>query len=710
MAVGKNYLKEVQKFATSQYWHSGMRITAGIFLPLIFLILTGRIAAAIPFLWGALFVSLTDTPGPIHHRRNGMIAAILLNTAVVLLTSFTKEYQGFLILQIIGIGFLLSMGAIFSARAGAIGTLALIVMLLNLLSIHNEYNTVKGSILIAAGGLWYMVFSLLLYKIRPYRAVEQSLGELLIAIADYVRARGGFYKEGAEPVRCFDRVMTTQSTVQDIQNQTQAFLFNTRQLLGDASPKSRSLMMIYLDSVDLFEQAMYAYQDYALLHKTLDHTGLPNRYYGLILEVSAALEHIGLSVQMGSAVKKNIDLTRRLDDLERLTLKHVEDAVDPNVILSLEALGKIFNNVYDICNRINKIVLYTRLAGEMTNTSFEQAQKISQMAATQPLNFRIFRENLTLKSDIFRHALRLTIAMIIAYVVSVIFSLSHSYWVLLTIVTILKPAYAISRERNISRLGGTLVGVILVSIILYLTTNNTLLMAVMMVSMLLGFSLLRIQYFGFVVFLTIFVIISIYFLNPDGFQPMIRERLVDTAIGSLVAFLASRFIFPVWTQDAIKDSMEKMIEANQHYFWQAWIAVKNKKTVTPAYTHARQDAIVSLTNLSDKFQHMLSEPQQTSQASPIHQFVIASHMLTGHIAALSTEELWGRGNSNELEEMAKSISLELQCAQDNLRDKSSQTDIKPNLPDALSRQSLAQLSMIFALAHDIRKISARVSA
>ncbi|MEO5602509.1 MAG: hypothetical protein ABIR06_16425, partial [Cyclobacteriaceae bacterium] len=208
----------------------------------------------------------------------------------------------------------------------------------------------------------------------------------------------------------------------------------------------------------------------------------------------------------------------------------------------------------------------------------------------------------------------------------------------------------------------------------------------------------------------IFVIISIYFLNPDGFQPMIRERLVDTAIGSLVAFLASRFIFPVWTQDAIKDSMEKMIEANQHYFWQAWIAVKNKKTVTPAYTHARQDAIVSLTNLSDKFQHMLSEPQQTSQASPIHQFVIASHMLTGHIAALSTEELWGRGNSNELEEMAKSISLELQCAQDNLRDKSSQTDIKPNLPDALSRQSLAQLSMIFALAHDIRKISARVSA
>jgi hypothetical protein len=139
--------------------------------------------------------------------------------------------------------------------------------------------------------------------------------------------------------------------------------------------------------------------------------------------------------------------------------------------------------------------------------------------------------------------------------------------------------------------------------------------------------------------------------------------------------------------------------------------MKTRQTETPAYAHARQNAIVSLTNLSDNFQRMLSEPQQPGEASPIHQFVIANHMLTGHIAALSTEEVaGGHSESAELEEMARSITAELQSAEDNLRDTHSRTDDKPVLRAPLANQSLVQLSMIFALAHDIRKISGRLIA
>src|SRR5688500_1268824 len=237
MTVGKDYLQEVQKFTSSQYWYSGWRITAGVMVPLLIFILMGWVSFAVPFLWGALFVSLTDTPGPIHHRRNGMIAAILLNTAVVLLTGLTREYQVLLVTQIVVLGFFLTMTAVYGGRAGAVGTLALIVMLLNLLSIDNEYNTLQGSLLIAAGGVWYAMFSLVLYGIRPYRPVEQALGEHLIAIADYMRARAAFYREGSDLSQCFHRVMREQSQVRNIQNQTQELLFKTRRSMGDASPK-----------------------------------------------------------------------------------------------------------------------------------------------------------------------------------------------------------------------------------------------------------------------------------------------------------------------------------------------------------------------------------------------------------------------------------------------------------------------------------------
>jgi uncharacterized membrane protein YccC len=706
MSVGRDYLQEVQKFTSSQYWYSGLRITAGVMVPLLVFILTGKLAIAVPFLWGALFVSLTDTPGPIHHRRNGMAAAIILNTGVVLLTSFTKDYQALLVIQILVLGFLLTMTAIYGGRAGAVGTLALIVMLLNLLSSHDEYNTLTGSMMIAAGGGWYMLFSLLLHGIRPYRPVEQALGEHLIAISHYIKARAAFYREGADLSRCFNRVMTEQSEVRKIQQQTQELLFKTRRFVGDASPRSRSLMMIYLDSLDLFEETMYAYQNYSQLHKYAEDGDLLNRYYGLILELAAGVEYIGITVQMGKPVKNDFDITRRLGELQQYTVEHFQrharSGQDETVF------RKILNNVQEISNRINRLILYTRMETD-TGTTFEMAQKVNRVAATQPISLKFFRDNLTFKSDIFRHAIRLTTAIMIGYLVTVFLSLTHAYWVLLTIVTIMRPAYVLTKKRNIERVAGTLVGVIAVSLILLLISNTTVLLVILVFSMLLGYSLLRVHYFTFVVFLTIFLVISLYFLNPFEFQTLIVERLIDTVIGSLIAFFASRFILPVWGHHEIRDSMQKMIEANRQYFLQAWTALKMNNATVPAYALARQDAIVSLTNLSDNFQRMLSEPRETHNSTLIHQFVIANHMLTGHIAALSNEELSAdRAHTPELEDMARTISNELQGAEDNLRDMRSKTDMDPMVEAPLARQSLTQLSMIFSLARDVRKIAARL--
>lgn len=708
MTAAIAYLQQVQKFTSSQYWYSGMRITAGVMVPLIAFISMGWLSIAIPFLWGSLFVSLTDTPGPIHHRRNGMVAAILLNTAVVLLTGLTKEYQILLVAQIIVLGFLLTMLGIYGSRAGAVGALALVVMLLNLLSIHAEYDTITGTLLIAAGGLWYMLFSMLLHGIRPYRPVEQALGEHLIAIAAYTRARGSFYREDADLDQCFHRVMKEQSDVRNIQQVTQDLLFKTRRLVKDASPKSRSLMMIYLDSLDLLEETMYAYQDYQHIREALAGSGLLNRYYGLILELAAGIEYIGITIQMGNPVKRDFDLTTRISELQQLTDREFDKEGAGDHIVVRAALNKILNNVSEIANRMNRLILYTRMEAER-GTSFEAAQKISRLAATQPISFKLLRENLTFKSGAFRHAIRLTAALIAGYIVSVLFELEHSYWLLLTIVTILRPAYVLTKKRNLERVVGTLVGIIVVSGLIWFISNATVLLAILVISMLVGYSLLRVHYFTFVVFLTIFLVISLFFLNPDDFPSLIRERLVDTVIGSVIAFFASRFIFPVWGHHGINESMQKLLEANRQYFLQAWTALKTKETESHAYALARQDAIVSLTNLSDNFQQMLAEPQQSNQATHIHQFVIANHMLAGHIAALADEPVTEHHDAEALEDMARAITYELQCAEDNLRHTHARTDLHPSPEPESKKQSLTQLSMIYGLTREVRKISARLA-
>ena len=76
--------------------------------------------------------------------------------------------------------------------------------------------------------------------------------------------------------------------------------------------------------------------------------------------------------------------------------------------------------------------------------------------SSKPLHVSLLLENLNLRSNNFRYAIRLTLAMVIGYAVSLFFAVSHAYWVLLTIVTILKPVYNVTRRRNIQRVMGTL--------------------------------------------------------------------------------------------------------------------------------------------------------------------------------------------------------------------------------------------------------------
>ena len=68
-----DYVKEYRSFISSHYFHEGVRVTSGILIPSLTLGYFGHIETGINISLGALAVSISDNPGPIRHRRNGMI-------------------------------------------------------------------------------------------------------------------------------------------------------------------------------------------------------------------------------------------------------------------------------------------------------------------------------------------------------------------------------------------------------------------------------------------------------------------------------------------------------------------------------------------------------------------------------------------------------------------------------------------------------------
>src|SRR5687767_8902020 len=184
-----DYLKKYKSFLYSYYLSSGVRITAGVVLPAVIFSYFDMLSQGVAISLGAMCVSGTDNPGPIHHRRNGMLICLLFLVAVAILTSLTAAFPVLLGILITVFCFIFSMIGVYGSRAISIGVSALLIMVLQIGHPSQGKEVIIQAAYILLGGLWYTGLSLLLHKFAPYRLAQQALGECIAATANYIRIR-----------------------------------------------------------------------------------------------------------------------------------------------------------------------------------------------------------------------------------------------------------------------------------------------------------------------------------------------------------------------------------------------------------------------------------------------------------------------------------------------------------------------------------------
>lgn len=636
VSSGMDYIKSYKSFINSHYVYGGIRNTVGILLPAFVMSYFNKLPTGIIISVGALCVSVTDNPGPIHHRRMGMMvcnAAILL---VSLVMGFALHSPLLLGIFLFVFSFFFSMLGVYGMRAGSIGIAALLVMILNMNQPRHGWEIIWNALYTLAGGVWYMLFSLLMYSVRPYKLVQQALGDCILSIADYLRTRAHFYDREVNYDATYRILMQKQTAVQEQQNLVSEMLFKTRGIVQESTNTGRVLVMLYLDAADLFERVMTSYQDYATLHRTFDATAILQQFKMLALDLAMELDNIGIAVQSGKHSEKNADVEENLIKVRGEYNQLKKTFLTPDNLEGFIGLRGILDNIQDVYDRINTLHHYTTYDRKLRK---QQAHKIdySKFISHQEITPQVFFDNLSFESNTFRHSLRVSLAVTAGYLISWVFPLGHSYWILLTIVVILKPAYSLSKKRNTDRLIGTVLGVLAGIVILHFVKNGTALLIIMIVLMAISYSFLRKTYFIGVLFMTPYVILFSHLLNPGNFTAVLTDRVVDTVIGSVIAFVASIFLVPAWEHTTIKTYMIAMLEDNSYYFSIISMAFSaDQPVVTNQHQIARKNAYVALANLSDAFNRMLSEPKWKQKGiDHVHQFVVLNHMLASHIATLS---------------------------------------------------------------------------
>src|SRR6476469_5569171 len=147
-----DYQTKLRKFISSQYLYAGVRITASFIIPAVLLYQYGLLGKMMAVPLGALFVSLTDNAGPLQYRRNGMLASIAVNFLAAVIAGFSRHLPWLIGLEIIILSMLFSLIGIFGARSNAIGSIALVVFILNIDATNAHENVWWHGLYLTIGG------------------------------------------------------------------------------------------------------------------------------------------------------------------------------------------------------------------------------------------------------------------------------------------------------------------------------------------------------------------------------------------------------------------------------------------------------------------------------------------------------------------------------------------------------------------------------
>src|SRR6478735_2713987 len=150
-----------------------------------------------------------------------------------------------------------------------------------------------------------------------------------------------------------------------------------------------------------------------------------------------------------------------------------------------------------------------------------------------------------------RHAIRAALAIGAGYAVGWALPWgSHEYWILLTIVVVLRGSLAQTLERRNSRVAGTLLGCILAGVALAQGVAH-------------AFALQR--YLVTAVAATVLALLQAHQLAPDV-SPVfeVAERVLDTLIGVSIAWIFS-YVLPSWERTQVGALVARTLAAQDKH-------------------------------------------------------------------------------------------------------------------------------------------------
>ncbi|MHC8368995.1 YccS family putative transporter [Pseudomonas sp. ZT5P21] len=606
----------------------------------VFIALTGTMALCwyqdemgllIPLFLGIIASALAETDDSWQGRLNSLAVTLVCFLVAALSVELLFPYPIFFIIAFALAAFCLTMLGALGERYGAIASATLILSVYTMIGVDQRGGAVTDfwhePVLLVAGAAWYGLLSVLWQAMFSNQPVQQSLARLFRELGFYLKLKSSLF----EPIRQMD-VEARRLELAQQNGRVVAALNAAKEIIlhrvGNGRPGSKvsRYLKLYFLAQDIHERASSSHYPYNALADTFFHSDVLFRCQRLLRQQGKACRALAESIQMRQPFIYDASFTETLSDLHA-SLEHLRIQSNPawrGLLRSLRALAANLGTL-------------DRLLSDASNPDALADATDSSLLDRSPRSLKDvwirLRTQLTPTSLLFRHALRLPLALSIGYGMVHLIHPSQGYWIILTTLFVCQPNYGATRRKLGQRIIGTAIG-LTVAWALFDLFPNPLVQSCFAIAAGVVFFINRTTRYTLATAAITLMVLFCFNQVGDGYG-LFLPRLFDTLLGSLIAGLAVFLFLPDWQGRRLNKVLANTLTCNSIYLRQIMQQYAAGKSDDLAYRLARRNAHNADAALSTTLANMLMEPGHFRKEADVgFRFLVLSHTLLSYLSGL----------------------------------------------------------------------------
>lgn len=541
-APKSNLWHTLTRFDASQLapW-MGVRNALGVALALIAGVALNNPGGGLVAATGALDAAFSDGSDPYLLRGRRMMAA----TAFVALAVFAGRLCGAnhtlaITLEAIcafAAGMLVATGE----AAGNIGAITLVTLIVFSAQPAPFAKAVTSGLLIVAGGGLQTLLSIALWPVRRFYPEARALGTLYSELTRIAEGKSSATEAppATEPILAARSALAGLSSIHNVESDRYLALFSQAERIRLA------LLTLSRLSTRLGREAGGAH-DARLLARSME---LAAR---MLTSIAGSLN---AGVKGSTHEECLAELREASEQLRGSPASADVAAMRADARWQLDALA-------------GQLRIATELAAHATPAGLEEFQLHESQ---QPWKLRlagfvaVFRANLSLRSSVCRHAVRLAGCVALADLLARSMHWDRAYWAPMTAAIVLKPDFTSTLTRGVLRLAGTFAGLALATALFAALAPSIQVQVMLITAFMFAMRWAGGANYGILVVPLTGLVVLLFAMTGVPPAQVVTARALNTLAGGLIALALNR-LWPTWERTLVGESVARLLDTYRAYF------------------------------------------------------------------------------------------------------------------------------------------------